>query len=268
MRIILILATVLIASCSGLAGYNPSVFEYQFDQAAVDQAKIKKVVLANVNLGVPTRAYLRGGELRVKSMVSDYLSSNGFELAPDYLFENAWKQAIRNYGNPYDPTTGRIDGTTWQAVLVDMLTSLKKNSDIDAVIFADVIEHDVQHSIGMQHIARWYGVDRKPALEGTGDSVSQTFNWFQPVKAASLAVTVFSVDLQQLFSSRGGLDTLQGVDTRSSSSDPGFVRRKKLLQNEDNIEEGIELAFHPFIPMKNYPGQPEDDKKTGDNASE
>jgi hypothetical protein len=28
-----------------------------------------------------------------------------------------------------------------------------------------------------------------------------------------------------------------------------------MLENDSHIEEGIELAFHPFIVMPNYPGQ-------------
>ena len=42
------------------------------------------------------------------------------------------------------------------------------------------------------------------------------------------------------------------IDTRSGR---GFVRRKDMLDNEDFIDEGIQLALHPFIKMENWPGQ-------------
>jgi hypothetical protein len=34
------------------------------------------------------------------------------------------------------------------------------------------------------------------------------------------------------------------------------VRRREILENEANINEGIALAFHPFIQNENWPGNP------------
>lgn len=256
MRIIIIIASALLSACSGItSSYNPSVFDYQINSEAIAEKPLKKIVLANTSLGAPVRNYLLSPERRVRKQVADYLEDNGYELAPVYEFENAWKQAIRNFGNPYDPTTGRIDSQTWKAVLVDTLSSLRERTDIEAIVFADLIEHDVAHNIGMAHVARWYGVDRKVAIEGAGEaSVPNDFDWNQQVKAASLVVTIFSVKPEQLFSSRGGLDTLEGIDSRSRSSAPGFVRRAKLLQRDEYLEQGISIAFHPFIVMEDYPG--------------
>jgi hypothetical protein len=31
------------------------------------------------------------------------------------------------------------------------------------------------------------------------------------------------------------------------------VRRKKILEDDDHIEEAIRLAFHPFIEIADYP---------------
>jgi len=61
-----------------------------------------------------------------------------------------------------------------------------------------------------------------------------------------------SLTLRRLFTSIGGLDSTEAIDTRSSGGD--YVRRRNILENDNNIEEGIELAFHPFIEMKGYPG--------------
>jgi hypothetical protein len=77
-------------------------------------------------------------------------------------------------------------------------------------------------------------------------------DWNQTVKVASLHITVFNIDLEAVFASRGGLDTLQVLDNKGSRT--RYVRRKRLLDNDRHIQEGIEIAFHPLIPMKNYPG--------------
>ena len=119
-------------------------------------------------------------------------------------------------------------------------------------MFTDLLEQEATFA-GMQHIARWHGVSRKPTLQGPGDGVSADFNWNAPVKVASLWVSVYNMDLQRVFTSIGGLDTTQAINTRSSSG--AFVRRRSMLENESHIREGIELAFHPFIVMEAWPGQ-------------
>lgn len=260
MRIILITATFLIVqiglltACSSSGGFSNTAFNYHFDEAAVAQRPIKKVAFAPVNLGKPVRSILRKGELRTKAMVKQYLQANGFELIPNHHFENAWKQAIRSYGEVYDPTTGQLDVDAWRAAMANTGAYLREHTDADAIIFADLFEHEVQHSNSMKHLARWYGVSRKPSLQGAGGGVPGGFDWSQPVKAASLMVTVFDVKtMQRIFTSRGGIDTLYGIDTKRAN--PTYVRRKKLLKNEDFIREGIQLAFHPLIPMEDYPGQ-------------
>jgi hypothetical protein len=253
--IITTITLLLIAGCSSniSGGSNDTAYDYIIDEQQLAKREIKKVILAPNPLYVPTLSHLRAGEKKVKSEVAAYLEANGYELLPDYHFKNAWNQATRSYGDPYDPTTGRVDERSWQQAMVITGRNLREQTDFDAIIFADVVEHPVQHTANMKHYARWFGVTRKPAMVGIGNSVPADFDWSAEVKAASLRVTVFDRDLHTVFSSFGGIDTTQGIDMRSSN--PTFVRRKKLLKSESFIEEGIEIGFHPFIVMDNYPGK-------------
>ena len=50
------------------------------------------------------------------------------------------------------------------------------------------------------------------------------------------------------------MDATEAIDTRSSTG--RYVRRRNILENEDNVMEGIRLAFHPFIEMEDWPGNP------------
>lgn len=253
MRIILLATLSLLVSCGVTSTiYNPTVFEYTYAQEAIAVTPVKKVVLAPVSLGAPPPSHLRKGSRKVKAMVKNYLESNGYKILPDYHFDNAWKQAARTYGDVYDPNSGKVDVNAWKGAMITVGEILREQTDADAIVFADVFEHDVQHSDSMQHYARWYGVTRKPAFKGSSDGMPVGFQWSQKIAAASLMVTIFDVNLNRIFSSRGGIDTLYAVSLKSAT--PSYVRRKKLLSNDDNIEEGIELAFHPFITMKKYPG--------------
>jgi hypothetical protein len=249
----LILSSLILAACSS-ASYNPTVFDYYLSDE-VKAHPIKKVILASVNIsGEPTRSSLRDSDDKVDAMVVDYLNANGIELVSQHHFNNAWQQALLAYGNFYDPTTGKVDKMGWQRVMAATMQALKENKEIDAVLFTDLIEHEIQHSASMKHYARWYGVTREPATQGPTSSVPVDFNWTQVIKGASLVVTLYSTEGAPLFTSRGGIDPLYGIDSRKSQK--GFVRRSKVLSNSRHIEEGIQLAFHPLIPMDRYPAPP------------
>jgi hypothetical protein len=57
-----------------------------------------------------------------------------------------------------------------------------------------------------------------------------------------------------MFVGEGGIALNEAVDTRSGT---GFVRRREILGNETHIREGVALALHPLMPMKNWPGDPD-----------
>ncbi|WP_417765431.1 hypothetical protein [Spongiibacter tropicus] len=257
--IVTALMAVITSACSSVS-YNPTVYDYFIAKESLAKKPIKKIIIASVNVsGEPTRSMLRDSEGKIDGMVQDYLTANGYQIVPQHIFNNAWQQALLNFGDFYDPTTGKVDQVGWQNVMGATFKSLQEHKEIDAVLFTDLMVHDIQHSAGMKHYARWYGVTREPATEGATASVPSDFNWTQIIKGASLAVTIYSSEGQPLFSSRGGLDTLHAINSRKSQR--SFVRRTKILSNSRNIEEGIELGFHPLIPMKRYPAPPKQTAK-------
>ncbi|MDX1733800.1 MAG: hypothetical protein R3228_05505, partial [Halioglobus sp.] len=60
--------------------------------------------------------------------------------------------------------------------------------------------------------------------------------------------------LHPLFSSRGGMDATEAIDTRSSAG--RYIRRRNILENDNHVREGIQLALHPFIEYADWPGNP------------
>ena len=117
-----------------------------------------------------------------------------------------------------------------------------------------MVELEVAFSAGLKHIARWDGVQRKPSLQGPGNGVSTDFDWNMQAAVASIQISVYDMELQRVFVSRGGMDATEAIDTRSSSG--RYVRRRNILENEDNVKEGIALALHPLIEMEDWPGNP------------
>ena len=46
----------------------------------------------------------------------------------------------------------------------------------------------------------------------------------------------------------GGIEVTETLDLKPST--PRWVRQKKILDNDSYIDEGVELALHPWIPSK------------------
>lgn len=247
-------ALVLLSACAATPSYNATVYPFEIDRELLSSTEIERVVIATVNLGGPSRSYLEGVAENVDQAVSEYLEDHSYEVVSQRRFQQEWNKAVRIYGNPLDPTTGRVNQKTFTLVLVSIRDALLENDEVDAIVFTDLIEKDVNFSGGLKHLARWDGVSRKPSLQGPGEGVSGDFDWNQSAKGASLWVNIYTMDLQRVFSSMGGLDTTQAIDTRSARG--AYVRRRNILENKNFIKEGVELAFHPLIELSNYPGNP------------
>lgn len=247
-------ASAVFTACSSTATYNPSVFPFELNQEVLDAKPVKTVVIPHVNLGIPSRTYLEKEAVRIDGYVGKYLKENGYKVLPQRLFKQHWNTAVRAFGNPVDPTTGKVNMKTFSQIMVNVRDQFRKNSDLDAFVFTDMLEREIAFSGGLKHLARWDGVTRKPSLQGPGNGVSSDFDWNTQAAAASLQVSIYNMDLERVFLSQGGLDATDAIDSRSSSG--RYIRRRNMLENESNIDEGVRLSLHPLIPMEKWPGNP------------
>jgi hypothetical protein len=247
------LAALLLA-CSGTPTYNPTTFPYDLNTERMAEDTIKTVVIPHINLNGVSRKYLEKEAPRLDGYVSTYLKENGYKVLPQREFEQHWNTALRAFGNPMDPTTGKVNMKTFSQIMQSVRDEMVKNSDLDAFVFTDLIEFEVPFSGGLKHLARWDGVARKPSLQGPGSGVSADFDWNMQAAVASIQISIFDIKLQRVFIGRGGMDATEAIDTRSSSG--RYIRRRSILENRENVMEGIQIAFHPFIEFADWPGTP------------
>ena len=243
-----------LAACNTGPTYNPTVFPYELDAEKLAQNKVKTVIIPHVNLGQPSRSYLEKEAPRIDGMVSTYLKEHGYKVLPQRDFIQHWNTAVRAFGDPFDPTTGRVNMTTFAQVIQSVRDRLQETTEVDAFVFTDLIESQVPFGAGMQRIARWHGVSRNPSLQGPGTGVSADFDWNQTASVASLQISIYNMELQRVFASVGGLDATDAIDARSSAG--RFIRRRNILETESFVNEGIAIAFHPFIVSEIWPGNP------------
>jgi hypothetical protein len=221
-RLLLVAVTTLLPACSSSPAYNPTVFPFEIDNERLAGTTVKTVVIPHVNLGSPSRNYLEKEAPRIDAQVGAYLKEHGFTVLPQRQFEQQWNSAVRVFGNPVDPTSGKVNLTTYSRIMQSVRDELRKSSKVDAFVFTDLVEVQVAFNGGLQHLARWDGVARKPTLQGPGSGVTADFDWNMPVSAVSLGISIYD----------------------------------NLLENEEYLMEGIQLAFHPFIEMERWPGKP------------
>ena len=234
-------------------GYNATTPSNVFESAVFEKLDSRVVVIASVNLGVSSRNYLAKREPFIDARVTEYLESAGYDVRPQREFSQRWNNAVLIYGDPIDPTTGRVNQKSFIQIVQAVRDQLRQQTDIGSIVFTDIIEKDVYYEQGLNRVTRFDGVTRKPAIQGAGSGVTADFDWSRAVSAATLRVAWFNMDLERMFSGEGGMEVTDAVDTRSGTA---FVRRRDVLENENQIDEGIAIAFHPVIPMKNWPGNP------------
>lgn len=251
---LLFCSALLLAACATTAVYNPTTFPFEINEELLAQQSIKTVVIPHVNLGQPSRNYLEKEAARIDGVISAYLKKAGYKVIPQREFEQRWNAAERAFGNPFDPTSGKVNMRTFAQIMEQVRDQMRDQHKLDAFVFTDLLELEVPFNGGLKHLARWDGVTRKPSLQGPGNAVPADFDWNQGVAVASLQISIFDKDLQRVFFSRGGLEATEAIDTRSASG--RYTRRRNMLENREQLSEGIRLAFHPFIEMPDWPGNP------------
>ena len=249
----MLMGLVACGSATVGGGYNPTTPTNVFEQRLFDQLDSNVVVIASLNLGGPSRNYLKKRENHVDGRVQEYLEDAGYDVRPQREFSQRWNNAVLIYGDPIDPTTGRVNQKSFIQIVQAVRDQLRDQTDIGSIVFTDIIEKDVYYEQGLNRVTRFDGVTRKPAVQGAGSGVTAEFDWSRPVAAATMRVAWFNMDLERIFSGEGGMDVTDAVDTRSGTA---FVRRRDVLGNENHIDEGIAIAFHPMIAMKKWPGNP------------
>lgn len=244
--LLLILTTLCLVACGSTPSGDGGGTAYQatYDARLADKAQFGRLVIAPVNFGKPSRNYLAEHEARIDRMVAERLAAAGYEVLPSELFEQAWKEGVRNWGEPYNPTTGKLNETVFQYVLGETVKALAAEGRVQAIVFTNLEELQVYFSPSGNHQAHFLGVTRRPSSRG-GEGVPADFDWVQGVDAVGLYVNVFDLKLQRLFNGAGGIEVTEYLNLKPST--PRWTREKTVLNNDSFIREGLDLALKPWL---------------------
>ena len=124
--LLLLAAAALLSACAAAPTYNPTTFPYEMDEERLATTPIKTVVIPHVNLGMPSRNYLEKEAARIDGMVSTYLKNNGFKVVPQREFQQHWNTAVRAFGDPVDPTSGKVNMRTFAQIMQSVRDEMQK----------------------------------------------------------------------------------------------------------------------------------------------
>jgi hypothetical protein len=251
-RSLSLLLLALLTACGGGGGGNVSggneavatVYKAELDPRLQDKAQFGRLVIATVNLGKPSRGYIVPHEAAIDQKVAARLREAGYEVLPNEVFASGWREGVRAWGEPYNPTTGKLNQNAFFAVLQVAMKYVAENSNAQAVVFTNVEESQEYFSPFGTHNAHFLGVTRRPQSRG-GEGVPAGFDWVQGVDAVSLYVNVLDLQIKSLFKGAGGIEMTETLDLKGST--PRWMRSKKILDNEGFIDEGVTLALRPWI---------------------
>ena len=179
--LILSLLLVLTGCSSGggaEGGSGATRVKAEYDPRLADKAQFGRLLIAHVNLGKPSRTYLAEHEEKIDALVVERLRQAGYEIEPTSEFEQAWREGVRKWGEPYNPTTGKLNVQALQYVLAEAVTWLAANTQAKAVVFTNLEEQQV---------------------------------YFNP------SGKVLDLKLQQLFSGAGGIEVTETLDLKGST---------------------------------------------------
>ncbi|HXV37668.1 MAG TPA: hypothetical protein VEC18_10995 [Myxococcota bacterium] len=129
---------------------------------------------------------------------------------------------------------------------------LAKGRSFDAVVAPSLVYRATKVR---ERTAKWDGVFRKFDVVNLSDvakkqGLAQSLS--VDISGVSLHVMVFSPDGELVFQSYGGLDLVQDVDMKNTefTSSPKLVLKLDVLGESDHLEEGIAIAFDPYLPRR------------------
>lgn len=212
-------------------------------------------MLAPINFDVPSRRYLQSHKATVDAYIIDYLKKHQYTVYNNKPFEQLWQQAEATFGVLFNRTTGRNTRAHQQAFEHALNTLFDNNPQLDAIVFADLIEVPLSYQNALQRKAEWHGVEKRIKVEGIGEGTGMSFTLEQgpeqDIEALSLMITVVDKQQRVVFQSVGGIQIVQALAASNKGS--SLKRRRDLLNSEKDINHAIKIAFHPLIAMKGYP---------------
>lgn len=233
-----LLLTLTLAGCT-IGPLHP----YELKEG-VDPASVRRVYLAPINATSRLDENLLDGAKRVRGEIREYLEERDVEVVSGPLFDyrEAWRASFQGVelSAPESTRRGRrgappeLPPPPAEAVRA-LFAALGESARFDTLLIPDLLVRPAR--LGGTR-ARWDGVYRE-------QESTRSVPWTGDTPALSLRIRLFRSDGEMIFEGIGGLDLLFRFNYEKARAEPV----DDLLGVPEHIEEGVSIAFHPFVPI-------------------
>ena len=181
----------LSTACSGTPTYNPTTFPYQMAKEWLDKEDQDRGDRP-CKPGHAVAQLPGEGCAAIDAAVSAYLKENGFKVLPQRKFEQHWNAAVRAFGNPVDPTSGKVNMKTFAQIMHTVRDEMRKIGKPRRLYLHRParIPGAVQRRPEAPGALGWCDPQAQ-SLQGPGSGVSADFDWNMQAAVASLQVSIY-----------------------------------------------------------------------------
>ncbi len=232
---LLIALLALLALSTACASSRTIDHEYEMSPGNAFVPTGKEAILLPINETMEVPTGMEAGERTTQELIVEHLQSKG--LSVKTLEVREYRSVMQQAANRADrarragESSSTSESLTFEEVVPQMVAVL--DSDAEIVVIPNMVIR-VGRASGGRSIA-WDGVRRRQA--GSFSDNTGT------VSVASLHVAVYDRDGVKTFSGFGGLDILFKINMARRR----FELMDDRLQDEDNLREGVCVAFYPLF---------------------
>jgi hypothetical protein len=230
-------SVLIILVVAGCAVVPPPPDPYRVPRGELKE-KVKKVALVPVYFSWEVNDP-GGAKARIEALVTGKLEHAGFSVLPSTIYDGLWRPMVVDMGGIYDRMTGRRDAAKAKLVREHTLRELRRRDGCDAVLYLSVV--DVIAAMGDGR-ATWDGVFE----------IFESRGFHGKVRALSLAVTLTDTDGVELYSQRGGLQTVERLDRWGRS---GYLSKAVLLIEDNLLVRAVDLCLAGLSEKVNTGGR-------------
>lgn len=247
-----LLCVALLLSACGARQLHP----YELQEARVGAPGVETVGLLPLNVLVALPSELDAGRGRVEAEIRDHLEECSVRTQ---LF------GIREARKLWSEVAG--DGAeTSDAQIGEYVRRLHARRPFDVLVAPNLVFRDARIQYSTQN-AIWDGVKRPLEVVGhhhMSGSVYTDSKMMGEISAVSLYLVAFDPDGTRIFESYGGLDLVHEAKLgteyhydnnrhRYPVATVEFRLKNRRLDDEEELQEGVAMAFHPFLVSPAHP---------------
>lgn len=221
--------------------YNP--FKITQDQF---YKEIKTIALTPLNIpkGIEDQVSLNA---QFESYVETKLKKARFEVVPSKVYKEIWDRQVKQIGGYYNPRTGEVDKSKYEAIVEYTRNELKTGYNADALLYPAICIVQVRFH---GNVAMWHGTSEMmemprymPLTEGS-------------TRALSFSVLIEDIQGVETYANLGGiqlLSKLKVTDQEIKSQKFIDIPEREILNNPERNEAAVKIALIPLIDNKTLP---------------